>query len=176
VALSLAALSIRKLALVDHRRVSRRTQQREGFDQEDVGMLRTAAIAHACHRINPQLDVETFETRKPGMTYLGQLVVVSPAGAAMLPKLRDCPEGGVICTIKCRTSGVICRISRRLGSAPRQAVTEPDRHDLQISPEVGMLAAGIAVVELLRFWREYKDSSKIVVNWVKLTWSVTNEA
>jgi hypothetical protein len=176
VALSLAALSIRKLSLVDHRRVSRRTQQREGFDQEDVGMLRTAAIAHACHRINPRLDLAALGTGKPGMTDLGQLVVVSPIGAAVLPKLTDYPEGVVICTITCHTSRVICRISRRLGIVLSQNVPQPGRHDLQISPEVGMLAAGIAVVELLRFWREYKDSSKIDLNWVKRTWSVTNEA
>lgn len=79
VATLLAASGVGALLLVDHRTVTRRDQRREGYNYDDIGHMKAHAAAHACHEINPRMEVNTHTDRSE-LDFSGVDVVVVCSG------------------------------------------------------------------------------------------------
>lgn len=161
IALLLAASGVRSLLLVDHRQVTRRTQQNDGYTHDDVGRLRTHATAQQCHEVAPGLDVSTSAGRASCdfgavdvIFHCGEFTATGskpkpepspPCRAAPLVWVRVTPTAGAHPAIRI---DIVGRGTSRRRSVEHQPV-ERDRDSQSaracIPPSAAAVAAGLAV-------------------------------
>ena len=76
------------MQLLDPRTVARPTHAAESYPFEDVGRLRAHAKAHACHQINPGLEIKTIPKRSLGGIDAGDAVFCCPVTRGIWRSLR----------------------------------------------------------------------------------------
>lgn len=154
VALQLASLGVPRLQLIDARVVTGRAQRREGYAYEDIGRPKVHATAHACHQLNPKLEIETLQRRSLRGLNLGDALFCCSGLVAALRAIRH-RTNDLSMVVACCT---ICDAAIHLvyTRTPGSLAVWPDegagsRHPRPVPIHVAALTAGLLVTEFTRF-------------------------
>ncbi len=185
VALQLAALGVPRLQLVDARVVTRHAQRREGHAYEDIGRPKVHATAHACHQVNPKLEIETFQRRSLRGLDLGDAVFCCSGSAAVRRVLLRWAGDDTLVLACCLVRGQVIQLAlTRVPNAladwpdgPRRSLRGSLLHPPSTMPiHLATLAAGLLVAEFTRFAATGRTMRSIRFNLQELDIAVEESA
>ena len=159
VAVQLAALGVPRLQLVDARTVARSIHATEGYTFEDVGRLRVHATAHMCHQIDPQLEIHAIPKTSLSHVDAGDVVFCCPGSRTVWRLLKRSVRPNVV-VARCDVIGNklqldfargVSVVADRVDRLASSAEGEPSSPHPAIPAQVATVAAGLLVMEYLRF-------------------------
>lgn len=160
VALQLAALGVQRLQLVDARLVTTITHAAEGYADDDIGQPKVHAAAHACHRLNPMLEINAEQVHSLRGLDIGDAVFCCSGSSRVLQLLGRVTGDPVAFIARCSVVGRTVRVdvachaqswAACLETSRQPRVSPPCRQPIATPPYAAAIAAGLAVAEFARF-------------------------
>ncbi len=155
--MQIASLGPRRLLLVDSGVITRRTNVADGYPHEDAGIPKVHVAAHLCHQIDPQLDIQAVRRGSARGLDLGHVCFCCPGTERLVESLRHAVADQVVFAAWCRLSGSKIHldfgpdVTSLFGGQGRHRPRRPGRRSAALDIPTATVAAGLLVMEFLRF-------------------------